>query len=135
MADNYNQATVSPSLPSSHFSDMELQLLAGACGLHCDRCNDALYFFADCFFCEEGEDQHDQRINCTDIFQAKLRELDPVSYPYIVIEGAATCSKMRSGEFGGFAYFITRDEVRYMSTWQWLHEMESAIAEATGRAS
>jgi hypothetical protein len=42
-----------------------------------------------------------------------------------VIEGAATCNKMRAHEFGGIAYFITRDEVRQMSTWQWLDEMES----------
>ncbi|OWK40968.1 hypothetical protein FRUB_04860 [Fimbriiglobus ruber] len=33
---------------------------------------------------------------------------------------------MRSGGFGGFAYFITRDTVEFLSTWQWLSRMEAA---------
>ena len=56
--------------------------------------------------------------------QDKLRRLDASDYPRIVIEGAATCSKMRPGEFGGFAHLITRDDVRSMSTWQWLDEQD-----------
>ncbi|MGH9350963.1 MAG: hypothetical protein ACRD2G_02175 [Terriglobia bacterium] len=126
MANNYIQVTVSPELPASLFSDEELQSLDAACGLHCHRHDDVLYFFADDYFCEEDDDHNDQHINCIDSFQAKLKQLDPASYPYILIEGAATCNKMRAHEFGGIAYFITRDEVRHMSTWQWLDEMESS---------
>lgn len=113
---------MSPDLPVSHFSLAELEALGNSCGLRSERAGDHLYFFAEEFFCEEGEDQHGERLDCTQLLQAKLRQLDPASYPHITIEGAATCSKMRPGEFGGFAYFITRDEIRYCSTWQWLSQ-------------
>jgi len=122
MANNYNQATVSPDLPVSHFTPAELEALATSCGLRSEPDGDYLYFFAEESFCEEGEDENGEHLDCIELFQAKLRQLDPVSHPHITIEGAATCSKMRPGEFGGFAYFITRDEMRYFSTWQWLNQ-------------
>lgn len=122
MANNYSQATVSPELPASIFSDAELASLSFSCGLQTETHDDMLYFFADESFYEAGEDEDDKRVNCIELFQAKLKQLDSSAYPHIIIEGAATCSKMRSGEFGGFAYFITRDDVRYVATWQWLHE-------------
>jgi len=126
MANNYNQATVQPELPASLFTQEELDELAQACGLHNEPEGDLLYFFAEEYFCEVGDDEHGQRINCLKVLQAKLQSLDPASYPHIVIEGASTCSKMRPGEFGGFAYFITRDELRCTSTWQWLQEQQTA---------
>jgi hypothetical protein len=132
MADYYSQATVSPALPATLFSPAELEALAGACGLYSEPDGDNLYFFAGDYFCGEGEDLNEEHVNCTERLQAKLRELDPVSYPRITIEGAVTCSKMRPGEFGGFVYFITREEIRYFDTWQWLNQQ---IAEATGRAA
>jgi hypothetical protein len=64
-------------------------------------------------------------VNSVALLQRILKTLDSETYLHITIEGASTCSKMRSGEFGGFAYFITREEVRYMSTWAWLHEAET----------
>lgn len=126
MANNYYQATVQPELPASVFTQQELDKLAQVCGLHNEPEGDLLYFFAEECFCEEDDDEHGQRINCLELLQAKLQSLDPESYPHIAIEGASTCSKMRHGEFGGFAYFITRDQVRCSSTWQWLHEQETA---------
>ena len=125
MANNYTQATVIPYLPSKLFNDAELETLAYECGLFNDRIEDMRYFYAEENFCEVAIDEKGRHLNSTEILQAKLKQLDPVTYPHIVIEGAATCSKMRSGEFGGFAYFITREEVRYISTWSWLHEMET----------
>jgi hypothetical protein len=122
MANNYYQATVQPELPASLFTQQELDSLAQACGLRSEPEGDQLYFFAEESFCEHDEDEHGQRINCLELLQAKLKALDPASYPYIAIEGASTCSKMRTGEFGGFAYFITRDDVRSTSSWQWLHQ-------------
>jgi hypothetical protein len=122
MANNYTQATVSPELPANLFSEDELQDLEIACGLSRDRINDNLYFFAEDCFCEEGEDEEGSPVDCPALLQAKLRQLDPAAYPNISIQGAATCSKMRPDEFGGFAIFITRDDVRSMSTWQWLEE-------------
>ena len=122
MADNFHQATVSPDLPAALFSEDERDSLQIGCGLSFERIGDHLYFFADTSFREEGDDAEDCSIDCLAIFQEKLRQLDPDAYPHIAIEGAATCSKMRPGEFGGFAILITRDDVRSMSTWQWLQE-------------
>ena len=120
MANNYTQATVTPYLPASLFTDAELESLAYECGLSHDRIDDTLYIYAEEYFCEEGVDEKGRHWSCLAILQAKLKQLDPSEFPNIVIEGAATCNKMRSGEFGGFAYFITRDEIRHFSTWQWL---------------
>lgn len=122
MANNYYQATISPDLPATLFNDEELQALEIACGLSSEKIEGNLYFFADTSFSSEGEDSDGSPIDCLALLQAKLRQLDPADHPRIVIEGAATCSKMRPNEFGGFAYLITRDDVRSMSTWQWLHE-------------
>jgi hypothetical protein len=122
MADNYYQATVSPELPAALFNEEELQALEIACGLSCEKIEDHLYFFADTSFRAEGEDDEDATVDCLALMQAKLRQLDPVAYSCITIQGAATCSKMRPDEFGGFAHLITRDDVCSMSTWQWLDE-------------
>lgn len=123
MANNYAQATIDPCLPASLFSDEELDSLAFGCGLRTERDGDLLYFFAEESFWEEGEDHRERPINSIELLQSKLRLLAPEEYPRITIEGADTCSKMRPGEFGGFAYHITREEVQYRSTWQWLGEM------------
>jgi hypothetical protein len=122
MADNYYQATVSPELPAASFSDEELQSLEIACGLTFERYGDDLYFFAETCFVEQGEDDDSFGVDCLAFMQEKLRQLDPADYPHIWIQGAATCSKMRPDEFGGFAIFITRDGIRSVSTWQWLRE-------------
>jgi hypothetical protein len=124
MADNYSQATVSPELPAALFNDEELRSLETACGLRCERVGDNLYFFAETCFYEDGEDDDGFGVDCLALFQEKLLKLDAVAYPYIAIQGAATCSKMRPDEFGGFAYFITRDHVRSMATWAWLYDQE-----------
>jgi hypothetical protein len=124
MANNYVQATVEPSLPASLFTEAELQSLSFACGLYAERCDDLLYFYAEDSFCEIHDDEDGTRISGPELLQEKLRQLDPVEYPRIVVEGA-TCSKMRSGEFGGFAFVITRDEIRWMSTWEWIHQQQA----------
>jgi hypothetical protein len=103
------------------FRDEELQSLTN-CGLSAERAGNYLYFFADEYFSDEGEDEDGEPVNCLALMQEKLRQLDPAEYPHISIEGAAYCSKMRTGEFGGFAHFITRDAIRSVSTWQWLFE-------------
>jgi hypothetical protein len=120
MASNYTQATVSPVLPASLFSEEELDALAVACGLSCQRVNDDLYFFAEEFFREGGEDDDGEELNGLALFQAKLHLLDAVAYPHITIHGSSTCSKMRADEFGGFAHVITREYIRSISTWQWI---------------
>lgn len=127
MANNYYQATVSPLLPASLFTDEELDSLSCACGLTGDPDGDLIYFYADTQFCEEGETPEGDRVNCLTLLQEKLKRLPPPDFPAIAIEGAATCSRMRQGEFGGFAFYITRGEVRYSSTWQWLNEQAHGL--------
>lgn len=41
----------------------------------------------------------------------------------IFVEGAITCSKMRPGEFGGFACYINRNRIEWINTAQWLNDM------------
>ena len=135
MADNYSQATVSPNLPAALFNEEELQALEIACGLSCEKIEDDLYFFAETSFRAEGDDDEDSTVDCLALMQAKLRQLDPATYPHITIEGADTCSKMRPDEFGGFAHLITRDLVRSISTSQWLHEQtHEALRPSAARA-
>jgi hypothetical protein len=122
MANNYNQATISPALPAVLFSQQELQALEAACGLESEEQGDDLYFFAGDFFCEEGEGDDGQAVDCLALLRDKLGQLDETQYPHIVIHGASTCSKMRPGEFGGFVHLITRDRVQSWSTWHWLEE-------------
>jgi hypothetical protein len=126
MANNYYQATIWPMLPAALFNDEDLQSLRISCGLTFEKDEDRLYFFAESNFSEEGEDDSESCVNCLAILQEKLGYLDPSAYPRIVIEVAATCSRMRPGEFGGFAHLITREFIRSMTTWQWLHEQNAS---------
>jgi hypothetical protein len=61
------------------------------------------------------------------ILQMMLHELPEDDFPYIEVEGAHTCSKMRQGEFGGFACFITRKNIRWVSTGMWLEEQRQEL--------
>jgi len=51
-----------------------------------------------------------------------LERLDPADYPYITYEYAMTCSKMRPGEFGGGAWFLTRNGAEFTGSGMWLRE-------------
>ena len=57
------------------------------------------------------------------VFQEILCGLDAGEYPYLVWEGAYTCSKMRPGEFGGWACVITRDDIYWSSTQEWIENI------------
>jgi hypothetical protein len=132
MANNYTQATVSPDLPATLFSSHELEALEADCGLSTEESDGMLYFFASDYFSESGDAQDGFGIECTSLFQEKLRQLDSADYPAIVIHGACSCSKMRPDEFAGFAFYITRDDVRSMSTREWLEQqMERDAASAS----
>ncbi|WP_201750250.1 hypothetical protein [Tautonia marina] len=123
MADNYSQATVEPDLPGELFTESELDALSAACGLVARPVGGGkLYFFADLYFLVDGEDEDGYTFDCLEFLQGKLNSLDQEAYPAITIHGASTCSKMRPGEFGGFAHIITRDHIRSFNTWEWLDE-------------
>jgi hypothetical protein len=134
MTNNYTNATVTPWMPKTAFTELELNQLSEGCGLTNEDSDGHLYFFAEEWFTDEGEDADGNPVICTEILQEKLKGLEFEEYPHIIIEGACYCGKMRPGEFGGFAYFITREEVRYVSTWSWLNEMEAPKKTATESA-
>ena len=125
MANNYTRATISPELPKDLFNTSELRSLKAACGISGQPHGGTLYLYAEDWFSETGNDDEGREVNCAILLQEKLHQLDPQHYPHITIEGSSACDKMRPGEFGGFAYFITRAEIRYMSTWEWLHMAEA----------
>ena len=52
------------------------------------------------------------------LMQAYLRKFHPSAYLYFSV--AETCSSPRIGSFGGYAYFITSDDVRVMLLSHWL---------------
>lgn len=116
MADSYNQATVTPSLPTSAFTMPELNRLE-VCGLFPEKDgNDGLLYFSAEYGIDDqapfdGEGESDPYL----ILQTALTRCD-ASVPAIIIEGAYTCSKLRPGEFGGYCAYISRRDVRFGST-------------------
>lgn len=77
------------------------------------------------FFQENGN--LDQVCNFIQTFLEKFRPKDCHSF-----EWAFTCSKMRAGEFGGGAAFITAEKQTFMVTNNWLREMKTAWEKANG---
>jgi hypothetical protein len=118
MSDNFNQATITPSLPGNAFTPAELARLA-ECGLRHEPADEGLLYF----FAEDGidvdadsEDDEDAAVTCPyEILQQALRRCD-TSLTALSIEGAETCSKMRPGAFGGYCAYITRERIYHGST-------------------
>jgi hypothetical protein len=65
------------------------------------------------------------------LLQAYLREFDPKGH--IGVEWAVTCSKMRPGEFGGGAVFITAKKQEVMSSSHWLFLAKAAWEKKNAR--
>lgn len=61
------------------------------------------------------------------VAEAQRRFNDPRPW---TAEAAFTCSKMRSGEFGGCAVFVHKGETRWLSTAQWCREQCASVQEA-----
>lgn len=145
MANNYSQATINPYIPVEHVTDTELGLLNLA-GITYDKYPEGCYYFyagdnLNSSICTDWleEDEADFSITpdprnnsyfnqdgslCDDIevaeiFQNILHRL-PQNVEYIEIHGADTCDKLRMDNFGGFAFYITRSEIDFFSTWDWL---------------
>ncbi len=56
-----------------------------------------------------------------------FKEMRPEGKDGFAISWSETCSKMRAGEFGGGACLITKDEIHYLNTWQWLEELTQQL--------
>lgn len=133
MANNYTQATVSPTnIPESLFTEKELEQLDYlGFSYQKNRDSDTLYFFVEEGFVESDEDEDGIEVNAFKIFQEIItRSLETPaveSLRKVVIEGAYTCSKMRPGEFGGFVVRVTKDNVQFSSTDQMLRLMREEV--------
>jgi len=115
MANNYSQATVSPTdIPSNALTDEERGVLeSSGFTLHESGDNTIYIVVEDSFLLEESPDfieDETKEITAEDVFNRIITKVDEINE--IVIEGAYTCSKMRSGEFGGFVIRFTRDRVQ-----------------------
>jgi hypothetical protein len=52
-----------------------------------------------------------------------FKEMRPDGKDTFALSWAETCSKMRTGEFGGGACLVTKDEVKCISTWEWVDQL------------
>jgi hypothetical protein len=114
MADYHTTATVTPYLPRDAFTDEETEILTEA-GFTAHPCSGAnpeglVYLYCEEYCGDEG----------MDVLFEVLKRLPEKEYPYIYLEAACTCTKMRSDGFGGFAWFITRDGMDWMGTGSWV---------------
>lgn len=144
MADNYTQATMDPFIPKDLVTDKEKEFLLGF-GLTTEDAGEELYFFADDYRGgaytepelakavfpdleiepEETEIELDEDY-MIEVLQRFIKRSEG-KLKYITLEGAYTCSKMRPGEFGGFACFITEDDAKVAGTASWLRDMEKTL--------
>lgn len=124
------QGTIYPFLPltdehirlldldteDSFFKERGLLLDDGVTGIGYDRIRDIegarclYYLYFEEYLGSSG----------TVILQHILKSLPEKEYPFICIEFAITCSKMRPDNFGGGAIFITRDDIDYFNTEDWI---------------
>lgn len=65
------------------------------------------------------------------VLQHILKGLDPVEYPHIQAEGCFSCSKLRQGEFGGWACHITREDIQSSGTGEWLYRQTLPATDKT----
>jgi hypothetical protein len=72
-------------------------------------------------YADEESDDYDieHNFDYTNVFQQIVaRHKDEL--PFVVVEGCWWCSKMRPGEFGGFATMILPDEIKSIDTASWI---------------
>jgi hypothetical protein len=107
MANNYSRCTVDPYIPDDLFTEHEVAILEdnGFTIQNEQFPGEGCYVYR-----EEGQGDEDQWIS---VFQTLLKRARG-RYPELTeiwVEGDFTCSRMRPGEFGGFAYRITEEVV------------------------
>lgn len=124
MANNYAQGTFEPEIPFNLFTESDLNLL-DALSVSVDKGPDGLAYLYNENYCTSGYlevDEVEKEVGEDDLY-AMLQEVIKRSngeVQYITHEQAYTCDKMRKGEFGGSAVFITADDIQYHGTSSWL---------------
>lgn len=136
MANNYASGTFAPFIPANLITD-EFKLLAKAVGVSIEPTNDddnEVYLFNEDYctsgYIEKG-DGTEKEVSDEDLYAAiqDIIRRSEGRLAWVLHEQAYTCDKMRKGEFGGSAVFITADDIQYHGTSSWLerriHEAET----------
>lgn len=164
MADYFSQTVVQPSIPNAYMTPLERWLLEQMFEFEPDDHNTTYFFATEgTNSTADAEDEElgiilrddasplaaalrDQLANADDpgwldldrvsyatVFQAIVAR-HPDQVPFVTVEMAFTCSKMRPDGFGGGAELITADDVRWINTSRWLAERIEALKLARGEA-
>jgi hypothetical protein len=122
MSDNYEQATLTPSVK---LTDDLRGGLAATCASFEEEGDGLTYVYW-----EDGPIDIDNTWadvdpevlerwsghDLADILRAVLAENSDIGL--LTMEGASTCSKLRPGEFGGYALYVTRKQYAWVHTGQ-----------------
>ncbi len=128
MANSYCQATLEPLIPADLMTQDIRQLLA-AFGFSFAEADQGVYCYADEYSSlGYNETTGDYDIDIQPILQNLIAHSGN-RLKYIAIEGAFTCSKMRPGEFGGFAIFVTERAAHYANTTQWIGDCKQSLTD------
>ncbi len=129
MADYYSQTVFQPVIPAHLLTEEDLDFFnAFYIEAEKEQSGESYYLFADewcssAVLCNEetGEETELEEDDLINRFQEIIRR-SKGALPWVSMEKAYTCSKMRPDGFGGSAIFITADDVKYVSTGYWLEE-------------
>jgi hypothetical protein len=113
MSDNADQATISPNFPTAVVEANIDKLKELNVDNYLDK-DGTMYLY-----CEDGMYDTDE---LTALLQKMLTE---AKMDYCAIEGCFYCTKMLPGEFGGFALFVTPDDVQHINTGSWVNRQEN----------
>ncbi|QOX80907.1 hypothetical protein FY034_18065 (plasmid) [Trichlorobacter lovleyi] len=142
MANNYASGTFAPYIPANLITD-DFKKLADAVGLTIQPFNDdsdMVYLFNE-NYCTSGdienEDGTEKEVTDEDLYAAiqDIIRNSEGKLTWVSHEQAYTCDKMRSGEFGGSAVFITADDIQYHGTSSWLEQRIHEAETGTGDMS
>ena len=75
-------------------------------------------------YCEYGLNE-----GGAEVLQEILQGLPEEMFPHLVYEQSVRCDRMRPGEFAGGAIFITREEIRWMTTGEWLRRQRLGVGD------
>jgi len=135
MADYYANCVLQPYLPENLVTDADEAFLS-AFGFAANRQGGAVYLYAEEYtgsgMVYDDPVEGEREVEEADL-SARLQEIIRRSrgaVPWISLEFAYTCSKMKSDGFGGSAWFITGDSVEDISTSGWLQEKIRLMAVA-----
>lgn len=138
MADYLSQTVIQPLFPSHLLTEEDLDFFSA---FHIEaekgRSGETYYLFAD-EWCssgvlyneETGEETEYEEDDLIHRFQEIIRRSEG-TLPWVSMEKAYTCSKMRPDGFGGSAIFITADDMKHVSTGYWLEEQIDKLEGST----